>query len=407
MSPLMPRAASPNATMGSVPPSSPGRVALICEHRYPYTVGGAQRFYGTLGESWAAERPVTYLTRRFWPGAARREEDGVELVGLSAVRGSGAGPLRRGLAKGLFALAVGWHLARHGGRYAVVHCSCFPHLVLLAARIGLALRPGTLLVADWHEVLPRATWRRRLGRVGELGYLAQRLVVGAGRGAITFSRLHERRLHEEGRHDGVFRVPEFPTEQRAPIPGPEPEREELIVFAGRLVDEKRAHLVPAVLAELRRRAPGYRAEIFGAGPDEERVRRAAEEHGVADAVALRGFAPWEELSLAMRRAGALVFPSEREGFGLVVIEAAAHGLPVVLTAGEDNASTELVEDGRNGVVCATADPAEQAEAVLALAARADVHTATADWFAEAAERYSVESCRRELERVHAAVGGRG
>ena len=46
----------------------------------------------------------------------------------------------------------------------------------------------------------------------------------------------------------------------------------------------------------------------------------------------------------------LVNPSAREGFGLVVAEAAADGTPSVVVAGEDNAAAELVIDGVNGFV---------------------------------------------------------
>ena len=52
----------------------------------------------------------------------------------------------------------------------------------------------------------------------------------------------------------------------------------------------------------------------------------------------------------MRRASASLFPRTREGYGLVVVEAAARGTPSVVVADEDNAAVELVDDGDNGVV---------------------------------------------------------
>ena len=52
----------------------------------------------------------------------------------------------------------------------------------------------------------------------------------------------------------------------------------------------------------------------------------------------------------MARAACLATASEREGYGLVVVEAAAHGTPSVIVAGAENAAIELVDDGVNGVV---------------------------------------------------------
>lgn len=380
---------------------APIRVAFVYDHLYPYTVGGAERYYWTLARALAAEQPVSMLTRRFWDGPAVRTDEGVELVGLVRVRRGRFGP------KLLFGLALLWHLLVRGGRYDVVHCCCFPHLALVAARLGLAPRPGTKLVADWHEVLPRSTWRRRLGRLGELGYLAQRLAIRSGDCAIAFSRMHVARLREEGRGEPIRLLPEFLPEVHAPERPELGARENLIVFAGRLVAEKRAELLPPVVRELRRRDPSWRAIVFGAGPDEDRVTGAIAASGVEGAVRMAGFAPWREVSDAMLAARALVFPTTREGFGLVVLEAAAHGLPAVLVAGGDNAAVELIEPGENGVVLESAEPERLAAAVLELAADEAVHARTRRWFDAASRRYSVDNAARELRALHEALLGTG
>ena len=49
---------------------------------------------------------------------------------------------------------------------------------------------------------------------------------------------------------------------------------------------------------------------------------------------------------------------------MVVVEAAARGAPSVVVAGPDNAAAELVEEGVNGVVAASAEPQELADAIV-------------------------------------------
>jgi glycosyltransferase involved in cell wall biosynthesis len=80
-----------------------------------------------------------------------------------------------------------------------------------------------------------------------------------------------------------------------------------------------------------------------------------------------------------------------------VIEACAHATPAIVVAGEDNAATELVQEGVNGSVVERPD----AEAIAAAIVR--VHEAgmgmresTAQWFAENAERLSLESSLRAV-----------
>ncbi|HWH45542.1 MAG TPA: glycosyltransferase family 4 protein [Thermoleophilaceae bacterium] len=377
----------------------PDRVAFVYHLRYPATVGGAERFYDALARELARSRPVTLITRSF-PGAPAPDGP-VETVELCPARDDSRGFVARNLPKVEFAVTLFWHLLRHGRRYGAVHVCCFPHVGVIAACLGLMPHRRVLLLVDWHEVMPRARWRRRLGRMGDLGWLVQRLAVGAGDVAVTFSRLHERRLRDEGRRGRVEVLPEFPPDPRVPdAVAARAARERLIVFAGRLVAEKRAHLVPAVLAELRREDPSWHAVIFGDGSERERVERAAADAGGAEVM---GFAPWEEISAVMLRAADLVFPTTREGFGLVVLEAAAHGLPVVLVREEDNAAVELVEAGAEGRVCEEPDPVTMAAAVRDLAADPESPARARDWYERGAERYSPEGVAERLVALHAGL----
>jgi glycosyltransferase involved in cell wall biosynthesis len=76
----------------------------------------------------------------------------------------------------------------------------------------------------------------------------------------------------------------------------------------------------------------------------------------------------------------------------VVVEAASRGTPSVVVADPDNAATELVEDGVNGVVAASASPDDLAAAILSVRRQGDaLRRSTAEWFARNARRLSLES----------------
>jgi glycosyltransferase involved in cell wall biosynthesis len=88
----------------------------------------------------------------------------------------------------------------------------------------------------------------------------------------------------------------------------------------------------------------------------------------------------------------MLLPSRREGYGMVVVEAAARGTPSIVVAGEDNAATELIEEGVNGFLAASADPETIAAAIVRVhEAGLALRESTARWFAENAERLSLES----------------
>jgi glycosyltransferase involved in cell wall biosynthesis len=82
---------------------------------------------------------------------------------------------------------------------------------------------------------------------------------------------------------------------------------------------------------------------------------------------------------------------------MVVVEAAARGTPSVVVAGEDNAATELIEEGVNGTVATGSEPAAVADAIARVhAGGAELRERTARWFARNAEPLSLEASLRTV-----------
>jgi glycosyltransferase involved in cell wall biosynthesis len=164
-----------------------------------------------------------------------------------------------------------------------------------------------------------------------------------------------------------------------------------VVFAGRHIPEKGVPAIPPAIALLHERIPEIRATIFGDGPEREMTRTEIDRLGLQEIVALPGFVSAQEIDDGIARAMCLLQPSRREGYGLVVVEAAAHGTPSVVVAGPDNAAVELVQEGVNGVVAASTSAEDLASAIEAVAAGGEeLRASTRRWFAENAERVSLD-----------------
>ena len=377
------------------------RVCLVYDCLFPHTVGGAQRWYRALAEK-LAERghEVTYLTLRQWP---RGESAGVPGVHVRAV-----GPemelyrdgRRRTLPPLVFGFGVFWHLLRHGRRYDVVHTGSMPYFSLLAA-LGTRRRGRFRLFVDWIEVWTRQYWREYAGRVvGGIGWRIQRLAARTQHEAFAFARLHAERLRGLDHPGGVTVLDGLYAGSSAPAREPEP----VVVFAGRHIPEKGVpSLVPA-LARARERVPELRAELFGDGPDREKVLALLHRHELNGSVSAPGFVEAARVEEAIGRALCFVLPSVREGYGLVVVEAAAAGTPTVVVAHPDNAAAELVDDGENGVVVASDDPEALAAAILRIhEAGESFRASTRAWYARNADRLSIDS---SVDKVVAAYEGK-
>ena len=368
------------------------RICLVYDCLFPYTVGGAERWYRDLAQRLAADgHEVTYLTLRQWDRGDRGEVPGVGVVAagprMALYRGAGQ---RRILPPLVFGAGVLWHLLRHGGRYDIVHTSSFPYFSLLAAALARRAR-GYRLVVDWFELWSAEYWREYLGGpAGRVGELVQRLCLRVRQHAFAFAELTAARLRAAGLRGEVEILRGLyagPTAPHAPVPA-----EPLVVFAGRHIPEKRAPAVVPAVAVARRRLPALRARILGDGPEHAAVRAAIAAHGLDDVVDAPGFVSAEEVERELGRALCLVLPSLREGYGLVVVEAASMGTPTVLVRAPDNAATELVEEGVNGFVVASAEPAVLAEAILRVdSGGGALRASTAEWFAANATRLSLDA----------------
>jgi glycosyltransferase involved in cell wall biosynthesis len=119
-----------------------------------------------------------------------------------------------------------------------------------------------------------------------------------------------------------------------------------IVSAGRLAEAKNYPLLIDAMALLRRRVPAARLFILGQGDQEPRLRQQIASLGLSDAVRLCGFQrnPWKYIA----RADVFALTSRYEGFGNVLIEAMACGVPVVVTSSPG--PLEIVRDNVDGVI---------------------------------------------------------
>ena len=377
------------------------RVCIVYDCLFPHTVGGAERVYRNLSERLAAHgHDVTYLTLRQWDRGSQPDVPGVRVVAVGPRMALYTGDRRRILPPLVFGAGVLWHLLRHAGRYDVVHTAAFPYFGLLA--VGLVARMRRLgIVVDWHEVWSRSYWREYLGAAGRIGWLVQHACMRVPQRAFSFSRLHAQRLRDEGLN-GTVTILEGEYTGSTESHEPEP-AEDVVVFAGRHIPEKRAPAVVPAVAAARREIPELRAEIYGDGPEHSAVRSAIAAAGLNGAVSAPGFVEFSRVDAALRRALAMIAPSRREGYGLVVIEAAARGTPSIVVAGEDNAAVELIEDGVNGVVAPTAGVEDLAAAILRVhAAGYAMRESTARWFRENARRLSLDSSLDAVVAVYDA-----
>lgn len=239
-------------------------------------------------------------------------------------------------------------------------------------------------------------------RVGQLGWMVESRVapkVYRRNEYVTVSQATMNELVELGVDRNRINITYSGNDQPADLDRyssvPRSSHPRLIVL-GRLVPHKHVEKAIDIVVSLRSRFPGLHLDVVGHGYWEAELRRYAESAGVTSQVTFHGFVTEDEKRTLLSQSWVLVMPSQKEGWGLTIVEAGLHGSPGVAFAYAGGVTESLIH-GETGFL-ATSDEEMTAQVARLLedsdlrerlGAQARAHAASFTW----------ERTAQELEEV--------
>jgi glycosyltransferase involved in cell wall biosynthesis len=170
-------------------------------------------------------------------------------------------------------------------------------------------------------------------------------------------------------------------------------------FVGRLLPDKRVLDGCRAFLSASRKIPNSRMLIVGDGPEREGVQDWIERNAKEQIIML-GSLPWDDMMDIYSAIDALVFPTTRERFGMVVIEALSARVPVIATK-TSGAAADLIDNGRNGFKVDEGDTQAMAEAIRIVLSQESVRAAMCE---EAGKIVDERDVRIEAQRFASACG---
>jgi glycosyltransferase involved in cell wall biosynthesis len=257
---------------------------------------------------------------------------------------------------------------RYGAPRAVLYwLFSYPHM----AHLARSLRRAALLLPDSHGIA------RDLAR---LGYPAERIRVV---------------------HDPIT-VPSR-VDRRRPSALGLPDDARVLMYAGRLVENKGVQNVLGVMPAL----PNTVMLVIGRGDHEPALRRRAAELGLTERVRFLGFIPNAALGEYYAAADVVIMAGTfYEALGRMLMEACAHGVPVIGT--RVGGIPDVIEDGRNGFLLDSQDPAELRTRIETILASSHLAGQMGEYGrAKMAREFSAPACARALiDAYRLAAAGR-
>jgi glycosyltransferase involved in cell wall biosynthesis len=339
-----------------------------------------------------AGHEVTYVTSSY-PGSAERSlQRSVEVIRLGQPE--------------LLAARMWRYYRRHGDSYDIVYAEAFG-----GARVPFCapLYVKQPLLAAWYQV-NTAVFRHQYGRAaGAVLTRLERWVAKIHRRATLLTPSEARRsdLIAFGfRPDQVEVVPPFAFDAE-PKAEPSLNREPVIVWLGKLRRYKCVHHILEAMPSVLTECPSARLVIAGRRGEqtyEKELREQLKSLGLVKSVAF-ALDLTEDAKLALlRSARVIALPSPIEGFGIVLLEAAAQGTPAVVS---DGVPEEVIREEYNGLRVPFGDTKALAGALSRVLTGDDLHSALARAALENAGRYTPEALTARLSKVvQSALGAR-
>lgn len=375
------------------------KIALVNDTIYPYSKGGTQKRVWEISRRLAKKGHTVHLFgMKYWDGGEVIIKDGVYLHGVCKpqelyVEG------RRSIKEAIyFACKVVRPLLKED--FDIVDCSNFPYFPCFSAKLH-ALRKKSTLIITWLEVW-NDYWYEYLGRKGIFGKWIERMVARLSRNMITISESTKRGLLSIGAGGSIKVVLNGVDFEQINAASPASDESD-VIFAGRLIKEKNVDVLIKSIALTRDSIPDIKCLIIGDGPERSNLERLSHALGLEGNIHLLGFlARSEDVFSYMKSSKVCVLPSTREGFGIVVLEANACGLPVVTVRHPQNAASDLINDGKNGFLCKLNEEDMAEKITMALEAKQDIFQGCLDY----ARNYDWDRIAEMVEVVYKAALGK-
>src|SRR2546422_5286487 len=178
--------------------------------------------------------------------------------------------------------------------------------------------------------------------------------------------------------------------------------EKVVLYVGRLVEEKGLHTLIEAFEILNQENVGATLIIAGEGPIKEELMTEVRQRGLEEVIRITGFVDEATLIALYRSSNIFVLPSDYEPFGISVLEAMAARIPVVVS--DVGGLSEIVEHGVTGLKVQPRDPVSLAASIRRLLEEESLaRELTQKAYLMAGERYrwdhAAESTLRVYERA--------
>lgn len=376
------------------------KIAIIEDTFYPYTIGGAEKRYWEVAKRLARTHEVHFYTMQ-WPGMNKSTiTEGVHIhaVCKPLLQLYGSNNKRTVLNPCLFALRLLPTIAKK--RFDVIDCNNSPFLHFFAAKVATATR-RTPIVMTFHEVWGDYWYEYFGSRLsGFIGKAIETITLQTSAKVVVLSEKNVGRCENMGIPKGRVIViangldsPKINRVEKATD-------ESDVIYVGRLISHKHVDVLVGAVARVKQKVPNIKCTIIGDGPEKPRIESQIRGLNLQDNIQLHKPVSSDiEVFSYLKSSKIFMSPSTREGFGLIIPEAKACGLPVITISHQMNGSASFVKNGVDGFIVELSETAI-ADKIIELLLNRDKLASLSKGALESAAEYDWETTVQKLSALY-------
>ena len=374
------------------------KIAFIYDVIYPYVKGGAEKRFWELAKRLSAKGHQAHLYgMKSWEGPSDFITEGVHIHGIGRhiplYSKSGRRNIRQVLYFSLGILSRLWK-----EKFDIIDCNAFPYLPFFPVRLFSLLKKIPLVIT-WQEVWDNY-WYGYLGCCkGHIALCIEKAVIKLAPNIIAYTQRVKSELIRCGVSENSIKIIPNGIDINFINKAPPARENADLLFAGRMIKDKNIDILIEAVSLLKNYYDNLKCFVVGDGPEKSNLITITDRLGLNNNIIFKGLLQHEEVISYMKSAKIFVFPSTREGFGTVVIEAMACGLPVITIQHPMNASCELIKDGENGLLTELS-PEDLARKISVLLSNNELRSALSSAARNSIPEYDWNAITRQNEEFY-------
>jgi L-malate glycosyltransferase len=331
------------------------KISFFYNLAYPFSKGGAEKRIYDFAKYLSSCFEVEIVSSKCWIGKDLCSLNGLDYRGICRkIEIYNKAGKRKIIPSLLFGIKTFFFVLKTDSD--ILDFEVFPYFPIMFAKLALFFkRKETKIIANWCECLGKDGWKNYDSSFWFVGLFLEKLAKSSCDKYLAISEFTKNRMVKnlgiDEKKIEVIHPCIIDYEKIEKINSPEKKEYDIIYF-GRLIGHKHVEKIIKLSEQFKNNGIEIKSLVIGNGPEEEILKCMVSNSDLMNNVDFLDFIDdYDKLIQKIKSAKIMILPSEREGFGIAVLEANACDVPVLVLDYPDNASKELICNGKNGFIC--------------------------------------------------------